>query len=76
MYAETNSGSTPTPSELMEWANAYGLTHPVVADPGASKFFEIWGGGYTPANALIAPGGQLVTLEWVEDADIEAVLPM
>jgi hypothetical protein len=76
MYAETYSGSTPTPADLTEWADQYGLTHPVVADPGAQTFYDIWGGGYTPANALIAPGGQLVTTEWVEDADIEAVLPM
>jgi hypothetical protein len=76
MYAETNSGSTPTPADLGEWASSYGMTVPVVADPGASKFFEIWGGGYTPANALIAPGGQLVTTDWVEDAQIESVLPM
>ncbi len=75
MYAETNSGTTPTPADLAGWSSYYGLTHPVVADPGAAKFFEIWGGGYTPANALIAPGGKLVTTDWVEDADIEAVLP-
>jgi hypothetical protein len=76
MYAETNSGSTPTPADLTAWANNYGLTHPVVADPGATQFFEIWGGGYTPANALIAPGGQLVTTDWVTEAEIESVLPM
>lgn len=47
----------------------------MLADPGANRFFEIWGGGYTPANALLAPGMQIVTTDWVTDADIEAALP-
>lgn len=76
MYAETESGSTPTPADLTGWAANYGLTSPVVADPGASKYFEIWNTGYTPVQALIAPGGQVVTTDWVTDQQIESVLPM
>ena len=75
MYAETESGSTPTPADLTGWANNYGMTFPVVADPGASKFWDIWAASYTPVNALIAPGGEVVTLDWVESSQIESVLP-
>jgi hypothetical protein len=75
MSAENDSGSTPSQTDLQSWATQYGLTMPVVADQGWAVFDAIWGGGYTPANALLAPGMKLVTTDWVGDADIEAVLP-
>jgi hypothetical protein len=73
--AENNSSTTPTTAELADWANTYGLTTPVLADPGWAVFESLWSGGYTPANALLAPGMKLVTTDWVYDSDIEAVLP-
>ena len=75
MIAENDAGSTPSQSDLTSWQSQYGMTFPVVADQGWAVFDAIWGGGYTPANALLAPGMKLVTTDWVEDSDIEPVLP-
>ena len=75
LIAENDSSSTPSQADLDSWRNQYGLTFPVVADQGWAVFDAIWGGGYTPANALLAPGMKLVSTDWVYDSDIEAVLP-
>lgn len=47
----------------------------MVADAGWSVFYDVWGGGYTPAQALIAPGMRLVKTSAPSAAEIEAVLP-
>jgi hypothetical protein len=51
------------------------MTYPVVADPGGSVYDDVWNADYTPVQALLAPGMKIVTTDWVEDAQIEAVLP-
>jgi len=76
MWAETNEGTTPTAEELMELANQYGITAPVVADPNwtVSNRYEQDGG--IPTQNLIGPGMEIILVdEWVSDSDIEAALP-
>ena len=75
MYMENESGSPPSPAELTGWADYYGMTYPVVSDPGGSVYDQVWNADYTPVQALLAPGMKIVTTDWVEDAQIEAVLP-
>jgi hypothetical protein len=75
MYMENDYGSPPSQSDLAGWADYFGMTFPVVSDPGGNLYDQIWAAGYTPVNALLAPGMQVVTTDWVDDAQIEAVLP-
>ena len=58
MMAENNSGQTPSQSELMQWANTYGLTHPVVADGGFNTVFNYI--GTTGTNSIGLPNMQLL----------------
>lgn len=73
--AENDFGSTPTQTELEQWAVGYGITSPVLADVGWAQFDALWDQNYTPANMLLAPGMTVVKTEWVEEADIAAVVP-
>lgn len=74
--AENDFGSTPTQADLTQWANTYGITTPVLADVGWAQFDALWDQNYTPANMLLAPGMTVVKADWVQESDIEAVLPL
>lgn len=74
--AENNSGTAPSQGELGGWAGEYGLTTPVLSDPGWSVFDTLWNQNYTPANMLLAPGMKVVNNTWVYEADIVSALPM
>jgi hypothetical protein len=74
--AENDSGSAPTQSDLQAWATQYGLSTPVLSDPGWTSFDTLWNQNYTPANMLLAPGMQVVQTEWVSEGDIAAVVPL
>ncbi|MFO0636487.1 MAG: hypothetical protein U0168_26965 [Nannocystaceae bacterium] len=52
------------------------MTFPVGADPGWTFYDRSWSANYTPVNLLLAPGMRVVTEDYVDDAQIEAVLPM
>lgn len=63
--------------DQLEWATAFGLTFPVVADPAAATDAV-----YDPSHArrpsyvLLAPGAEIVVMgAKPSDAEIEAVLP-
>ena len=73
--AENDFGGPPTQAELMEWANDYGLSTPVLSDAGWSTFDTLWNQNTTPANMLLAPGMQVVKTTWVSEQDIAAVVP-
>lgn len=78
LLGENSFGNTPSQDELMQWADAFGIGHPVVADPG-------WGttiryiDGYSialPSMHLIAPGGEvLVRGGWVSEQQVQQNLP-
>ena len=41
--AENYNYQTPNQSDLMDWANSYGITHPVVADPDFNEAVQyLW----------------------------------
>ncbi len=73
--AENDSGGVPTQAQLTQWAGDYGLSTPVLADPGWATFDTLWNQNYTPANMLLAPGMRVVKTDWVSEGDIAAVLP-
>ena len=76
LLGENNDGGAPTTDELMTWAETYGSTHPVVADPGwaySSNFIS----GSIPSETVVSPG---VIIEMIDQygltaGDIEAYLP-
>lgn len=74
IYAETNSSNAPSQSDLAGWADQYGMSFPVLSDPGW-EVFDAFGTNYTPAHMLLAPGMTIVKKDWVYDSDIQAVLP-
>jgi peroxiredoxin len=78
LLGEDLSGRTPGQAELQEWADAFGLTHPVVADGGwgvtsrylRSSSFSI------PTMSLLGAGAEVVARDtWVSETTIRANLP-
>jgi hypothetical protein len=82
LIGETNSSDNPTQEDLMQWASDYGLTHPVVADPGFSEYVNyLWADpGFTgnfglPNMVLLSPGLQVeYSNSSFGTAEIEALL--
>ncbi len=61
-------------ADLKDWADTYGLTHPVVGD-GDGAFFWTYGSGGWPMKVLIDHGMVLTSIdEMAGDAEIEALL--
>lgn len=50
------------------------MTFPVLSDPGWNVFSH-FGTNYTPAHMLLAPGMTIVKKGYVNDSDIQGVLP-
>jgi hypothetical protein len=77
LLGQTNSGATPTVADLQSWANTFGLTHPVVADPNWSVTGRFVSGTFgLPSMHLIGPGAEVLeTQSWIVESDIEAALP-
>jgi hypothetical protein len=63
------------PADLLEWADTYGLTHPVVGD-GAGEFYWAYGDGAWPMPVLIDRGMVLSSVNngGSEASAIEALL--
>ena len=76
--AENLSGATPSQSELLDWANSFGLSHPVVADPGfgfTTGFIDGSSIGL-PSMHIIAAGGEVVERDiWASESDVQRYLP-
>ena len=83
LIGETNSGGSPTQADLQEWANDYGITHPVLADPGFGELVNYlyadpsFNGSFgLPNMELLSPGMQVEIINgYVGASDIEAYLP-
>ena len=77
LIGQTNSGGSPTVTDLQSWANTYGLNHPVVADPNWNVTGRFVSGTFgLPSMHLIGPGGEVLeTQSWITANDIEAALP-
>jgi hypothetical protein len=65
--------TTPTTEQLMAWANQFGITTPVVADPDLGVYYR-YGTGGLPQTILLGPGAEVLKLGQITTADIEAAL--
>jgi hypothetical protein len=72
---EDTEGGRPSTDDLTTWTETYGLTHPVVADPGFEVMWELGGNGGLPFMALADEGVLLLdTSGHFTEADVEAAL--
>ena len=81
LIGENDSGVAPSQTDLQYWADSFGLTFPVLSDPGFYKGASYIPGGTInmPNYQLIGPGMEILAVdEWgsgISDATIEANLP-
>lgn len=66
-----------TDDQVKEWVETYGVTHPVVADPGNQAYnLAGQGPGYWPYRILLAPGVVISEVDsGMSTSDIEPLLP-
>ena len=78
LLGETMSGGTPTQGDLADWANNFGINHPVVADTGFNVTFRFVQ-GYSvglPSMSLIEAGGEVLYANtWLGESQVQANLP-
>ena len=63
LIGENDSGQTPSAEDLAGWADAYGSTHPVLADPDwgvTCSFLDCSRGFGLPTMQLLSPGMEVV----------------
>ena len=55
----------PDRGDLEDWADEFGLSHPVVADPGFGVTTQLVGGGgiTLPTMHLLGPGAELIFID-------------
>ena len=76
---ENSSYATPSEAELQDWANRFGLSHPVIADTDFSVTHRYVDPQATsiglPSFTLLGRGMKVVIGDgFVQDSDIEAAL--
>ena len=77
MIGENNSGPNVSQGDLQYWANTFGLTHPVVADPGfdvtAQYLFADpnFSGSFGLPNMQLLSPGMIVERSntWIDQSD-------
>ncbi len=62
LFQDAN-GDDPDAADLKNWTQAFGLTHPVLADQG-EEVWSAWGEGHQPVVFVVDPGGSVV---WTGD---------
>jgi len=78
LLGEDSFGQTPDQGDLQEWANSFGIDHPVVADPGFSVGARFVSGSalYLPSTSLLGPGAVVLERDSpVSTNDILSALP-
>ena len=83
MIGENNYGQTPSQADLMSWANQFGITHPVVADPNFDQTAQYlfadpnFNGSFgLPSMQLLGPLRVVYKSNtFVDNSDIQQVLP-
>lgn len=78
LLGENTVGETPTRRDLRDWADAFAIEHPVVADEGWAVTARFVDGGTLalPTMHLLAPGAEVVARDtWVSEDDIVDYLP-
>lgn len=74
---EDVDGGEMDQDELNQWVDTYGLTLPVVSDPGSTTMWSYLGGRGTvdlPAPVLIDRGAVVASTNYPTDADIDALI--
>ncbi|MEN0061125.1 MAG: hypothetical protein AAGA48_03190 [Myxococcota bacterium] len=75
---ENNGGSPPSQAELQQWVDRFGLTHPVVADPGFGVGGSFVPGGSIglPSLSLLGPGAEVLIADGRPNSgDVISALP-
>ena len=72
-WSEDDQGALPTTEVLMGWANQFGITSPVVADPDSALYWRFGQGGL-PQSALLGPGAEVLKIGHITADDIESAL--
>jgi len=78
LLGENMDSQTPSQSDLEEWADSLGVTHPVVADPNFDYTFGFIDGNSIglPSMHIIAAGGEVVARDiWADESDVQSYLP-
>jgi len=79
LLAETYDEQVPQEADLMEWADLFGITHPVLADAdfGITFSFITTGSVGMPSMHIVRDGGIVtkIDIHGVSDGDITSNLP-
>ena len=78
LLSEDMSGATTDQADLEEWANQFGLTHPVVSDANYEVTTRFVDGGTIglPSMTLLQAGAEVRYRDtWVGDSEVQANLP-
>ena len=60
--AQNNNNQPPTESDLMGWANTYGITHPIVTDPDFGEAVQyLWA---NPPSMAVSVSQYATSLFW------------
>jgi peroxiredoxin len=75
ILGETLEYTAPSQSTLQNWADAYGLSIPVLSDPAWAATSAYMPNGTIPAETLIKPGGEILVVDGDGESMISAALP-
>ena len=73
---EDNNGGTVDQDELNEWVDTYGLTMPVISDPGSTTMWSYANGGSVglPYMVLLDRGAVVEEIGNPQISDLDALL--
>lgn len=75
LMGEDAEGGEMDVDELNDWAETYGLTFPVVSDPGMGTMWAMGGNGGLPWQVLVGRGGEILAADNFVEADaVESAL--
>jgi peroxiredoxin len=78
LLGENSAGQSPSRGDLQTWADAFGIDHPVVADPGfgVGARFVTGGSLYLPSTSLLGDGAVVIKRDsYISTNDITGALP-
>ncbi|MBJ93372.1 MAG: hypothetical protein CMP23_02740 [Rickettsiales bacterium] len=78
LMGENEASQTPSQADLRRWADDYGITHPVLADPnfGVTARFLSSNVIQMPTGHLLTTGAEVVVRDsWPSSAELNGALP-
>ena len=78
LLGENTGGSTPSQSDLEDWADTHGLSHPVVADTnfGVAGAFVEGNSIGLPSFSMLGPGAEVIYADsFFGESEVENNLP-